>query len=68
MIRRLGLSVSLAIGTFGAAPPALADCAVIDQLDKLHIIQTRLARDPDTALFFSDIRQLRTISAGISGV
>ena len=66
MIRRLGLSVSLAIGIFGAALPALADCAVIDQLDKLHTIQTRLARDPDTALFATDIRQLRTISAGIS--
>ena len=66
MIRRLGLSVSLAIGTLVAAPSALADCALINQLDKLHIIQSRLARDPDTALFATDIRQLRTISAGIS--
>ncbi|SFS07900.1 PilZ domain-containing protein [Yoonia litorea] len=55
------------IGLFGlslvwAAPKAVADCAIIDQLDKLHTIQTRLAANPDTGLFATDIRQLRAMT------
>ncbi len=42
-----------------------ADCIVIDRLDNLQIIQARLARDPNTALFATDIRQLRALSAGL---
>ncbi len=48
------------------AAPARANCMVIDQIDKLHAIQTRLARDPDTGLFPTDIRQLRTIMRTLS--
>ena len=66
MIKRLGLAVSLAISTLGAGSVVHADCVVIDQLDKLQIIQARLARDPDTALFAADIRQIRKMSAGLT--
>ncbi|EBA11380.1 hypothetical protein [Roseobacter sp. CCS2] len=65
-MRRLGLIISLAIGTFGASGPAHADCALIDRIDKLYTIQSRLARDPATALFANDIRQIRIASADIS--
>ncbi len=43
-----------------------ANCAVIDQLDKLHTIQARLANTPDTGLFMTDIRQLRAIMGDLS--
>lgn len=43
-----------------------ANCLVIDQLDKLHAIQSRLARNPDTGLFSTDIRQLRAIRRELS--
>ena len=65
-VRRFGLAISLMIGTLWIGPPAYANCLVIDQLDKLQILQARLARDPDTGLFSNDIRQLRAISAGMS--
>ena len=50
----------------GGSKVALADCAVIDQLDKLYILQSRLASNPDTVFFQNDIRQLRTISSRLS--
>lgn len=65
MIRQWGLSVILAVGTLCTATLAQADCALIDRLDKLYAIQSRLARDPDTALFATDIRLLRVIGSGI---
>ena len=66
MLRRLGLAIRFAICTLGAGLPAHANCLLIDELDKLHIIQSRLANDPATGLFATDIRQLRVISSGIS--
>ena len=65
MIRRSGIAICLALGTLTAGTMAHADCALIERLDKLHIIQSRLARDPDTALFSNDIRQIRHINKGI---
>ena len=56
----------LILSMFGAGNPAYADCALIDRIDRLFTIQSRLARDPDTTFFATDIRQLRRISAGIS--
>lgn len=51
---------------YGGSKAAMADCAVIDQLDKLYLLQSRLAANPDTALFRDDIRQLRAISSSLS--
>ena len=51
----------------GAGRSAYADCRVIDQLDQLYALQSRLARGPDTLLFSSDIRQLRRMSRELSG-
>ncbi|MEO0905217.1 MAG: PilZ domain-containing protein [Pseudomonadota bacterium] len=65
-MRRLGLAISLAISAISTGTALRADCALIDRIDQLHTIQLRLARDPDTALFATDIRQLRSASAGIS--
>lgn len=65
-MRRFGLAISLMISALWMGQPAYANCLVIDQLDKLQILQTRLARDPDTGLFSNDIRQLRAISAQLS--
>ena len=48
------------------AGSARANCMVIDRIDKLHAIQSRLARGPDTGLFATDIRQLRAIMRGLS--
>jgi len=60
---KLATGLVLALCCFGG--PAAADCIVIDRLDQLQIIQARLARDPDTALFATDIRQLRRLSTGL---
>ncbi len=65
-MRRFGLAITLAMNTIWVGQPAQADCLVIDQLDKLHTLQSRLARDPDTALFANDIRQLRVISRSLA--
>ena len=65
MGRRLGLLISLIISSLAIGSALHANCVLIDTLDKLQIIQSRLARDPDTALFASDIRQLRTMRASI---
>jgi len=65
-MRHFSLMIALAFVLLGFSRPAHANCMIIDQLDKLHILQTRLANNPDTALFRFDIRQLRTISSTIS--
>lgn len=51
--------------TLAAGSMAYADCAMIDRLDRLYTIQSRLMRDPDTSLYVTDIRHLRWISAEI---
>lgn len=66
MVRRFGLLLGMILGTFSSGSFAYASCALIDTFDKLHVIQTRLSRNPDTVLFASDIRQLRIMHAGIS--
>ena len=43
-----------------------ADCMVIDKIDRLYTIQSRLARDPDTGLFATDIRLLRVTMHSLS--
>jgi len=65
MGRRLGLLISLILSNLAVGSTLHANCILIDTLDKLQIIQTRLARNPDTALFSSDIRQLRAMRATI---
>jgi hypothetical protein len=65
MGRRLGLLISLILSNLAVGSALHANCILIDTLDKLQIIQTRLARNPDTALFSSDIRQLRAMRATI---
>jgi len=52
--------------TLTAGSMANADCVLIDRLDQLHTIQSRLVRSPDAGLFATDLRQLRGISAEIS--
>lgn len=66
MLRHLTLAVSLATGIFGYGNAALADCVLLDRLDRTVTVQTRLAANPDTALFASDIRQVRAMLNGIS--
>ena len=66
MLRHLTLAVSLATGIFGYGTAAHADCVLLDRLDRTVTIQTRLATNPDTALFASDIRQIRAMLTGIS--
>jgi len=46
--------------------PAFANCMVIDQLDKLYVLQSRMMNNPATGLFATDMRQLRTISSSLS--
>lgn len=58
--------IAFALALFGMTRQAHADCRVIDQLDKLYSLQLRLANNPDTGLFQSDIRQLRVIIATLS--
>ncbi len=65
-MRRFGLVSILLISMLGVAAPAHADCVLMDTLGKLHTIQSRLARDPGSALFATDIRQIRGMSSGIS--
>lgn len=57
----------IAVGILALVPAqmAFANCAIIDRLDTLHIVQTRLARDPLEGFFPSDIRQLRAVSADL---
>ncbi len=65
-MRRFADKIALALLLFGLARPVHADCAIIDQLDKLHSLQHRLANNPQTGLFASDIRQLRAISSDVA--
>ena len=65
-MRHSNLMIALALILLGFSRPAHADCMILDQIDQLHVLQTRLANNPDTALFRYDIRQLRTISSTIS--
>lgn len=60
------MAASLAICTVGAGRAVSADCAVFDQLEMLHVMQTRLARNPDTVLFQTDIDQLQALSSTIN--
>ncbi|MEO1639751.1 MAG: PilZ domain-containing protein [Pseudomonadota bacterium] len=48
------------------AQVAKEDCVIVDQLDTIWAIQTRLYRNPATALFTNDIRQLRQITGRLS--
>ena len=66
MDRQLGLRTSVVIGMLCAGTMGYADCTLIDRLDRSVTIQSRLARDPATALFTSDIRQIRMMHDGIS--
>jgi hypothetical protein len=65
-MRQIQFICATVVTLLGFSQQAHADCAIIDQLDKLYILQTRLANNPDTALFRDDIRQLRMISQNIS--
>lgn len=65
-MQRYKLMVVVVLILLGFSRQATANCTVIDQLDKLYVLQTRLANNPATALFRDDIRQLRTISQLVS--
>lgn len=58
-MRSLIFSLLIWLTAFIGAGAALANCAVIDGVDRLHAVQTRLARDPNTTFFASDIRFMR---------
>ena len=42
------------------------NCLVIDKIDRLYSIQSRLARDPDTGLLATDLRLLRNTLRSLS--
>jgi hypothetical protein len=46
---------------------AHANCGVIETLDKLHSVETRLMRNPNSPLFTSDIRYLTNQARQLSG-
>ena len=56
----------MCISTGAQAQSVRQACLVIDGLDIMHAIQTRLARNPDTILFADDIRVLRAKIGSIS--
>ena len=64
-MRQLCAILLIGIALFGGGRQALANCVTIDQIDKLHALQTRLSSNPDTGLFMTDIRQLRVISGAL---
>lgn len=63
---RLHLMIVLCVLLGTSGRPALANCLIIDQVDKLHILQNRLSQNPDTGLFPTDIRQMRMIARTLS--
>ena len=65
-MRHYILMITFTLVLLGFSRFAHANCMMIDQIDQLHILQTRLTNNPDTSLFPYDIRQLRTISNKIS--
>ncbi|MCG3266415.1 hypothetical protein [Yoonia sp. I 8.24] len=50
-----------------AAFAAHANCGVIDTLDKLHSVETRLMRNPNSPLYSSEIRYLSNQARQLSG-
>lgn len=48
------------------ATETLADCAVIDQLDRLHSLQAQFAINPSATVYPSDLRFLRNQSQSLS--
>lgn len=58
-------SITLLLMTAVLATSAAADCSVIDTLDGLQSVQTRIAQNPDTPLRISDMRYLRRHSANL---
>lgn len=66
VLRRLVFAFFMTVSALGTGGQAYADCVIIHQIDNLHTIQSRLARNPDSALFITDIRQLRAFSRGLS--
>ncbi len=65
-MRPIVFAISLLLVCCGGTRAAFADCLIIDQLDQMHGLQTRLARNPSTVLFTDDIRQLRSMSSGLN--
>lgn len=56
----------LAAALFMGTDRLHANCLVIDKIDRLYTIQSRLARDPDTVLFATDLRLLRITLRSLS--
>ncbi len=56
----------LAAALFMGTDRLHANCLVIDKIDRLYTIQSRLARDPDTGLFATDLRLLRITLRSLS--
>jgi hypothetical protein len=65
-VRHIIFTLSLALALLGAGRPVAADCLIIDQLDKLFAVQSRLARDPNSSFFRDDIRQIRNVTSVVS--
>lgn len=57
----------LAILLIWIASMTHANCGVIDTLDKLHSVETRLSHNPNSPLFTSDIRFLTSQARQLSG-
>jgi len=66
MRRHILLMLGIVAVLMMPARHALADCVIIEQIDTIHTLQLRLMRDPSSALFSSDLRQLRQLSGQIS--
>lgn len=65
-MRLLACAVAMFFATGALAQSAAQACLVIADIDRLHGIQTRLARNPGTVLFVDDIRMLRNTVSSIS--
>ncbi|MDX8352228.1 hypothetical protein [Cognatiyoonia sp. IB215182] len=65
-MRLLACAFAICLATGAQAQSVSQGCLVIADIDRLHDIQTRLARNPDSVMFVDDIRMLRKTVSDIS--
>ncbi len=65
-MRTAAFALVMCIATGAQAQSASQACLIVNGLDTLHGIQTRLSRNPDTILFADDVRVLRATVSNIS--
>ncbi|MEL6840473.1 MAG: PilZ domain-containing protein [Pseudomonadota bacterium] len=65
-MRLAAFALVMTLSTGAQAQSGSQACVVINGIDLLHGIQTRLARNPDTLLFTDDVRVIRAQISAIS--